>query len=151
MVSLAGLFEGEKIIPDISKLTQDKLIYLTIRGGWPENLATPKEDSGILPEQYITALAETDISNADNTKRNPELVLHLLAAIARINATSAKLSTITADVQSRFGGVTRQTVADYLSALSRLYVVEEIPQWFPELRDKQRLRKRRKECLSIRP
>ena len=147
-ISLAGLFEGEEITPDISKLTQEKLIFLAIRGGWPENIASPNDDAGILPEQYIAALAETDISNADNTKRNPELVLHLLAAIARTNVTSAKLVTITADVSSRFGGVTRQTVSDYLSALSRLYVVEEIPQWFPELRDKQRLRKAPKRMLA---
>jgi len=52
------------------------------------------------------ALAETDISSADHTKRNPSLVLHLLTAIARTNVTSAKLSTITADVQSRFGSAT---------------------------------------------
>ena len=147
-ISLARLFEGERINPNISKLSLDKLIGLAIRGGWPENLTTPMDDAGILPEQYIIALAETDISNADNTKRNPELVLQLLTAIARTNVTSAKLSTITADVQSRFGDITRQTVSDYLSALMRLYVVEEIPQWFPELRDKQRLRKAPKRMLA---
>ncbi|MCL2058828.1 MAG: DUF4143 domain-containing protein [Oscillospiraceae bacterium] len=147
-ISLAGLFEGDKINSDISNLTQDKLINFMIRGGWPGNLASPKDDAGILPEQYVAALAETDISNADNSKRNPNIVMHLLAAIARTNVTTAKLSTITADVQSRFGDVTRQTVADYLSALSRLYVVEEIPQWFPELRDKQRLRKAPKRMLA---
>ena len=147
-ISLSGLFEGEKINPDISGLTQEKLIYLASRGGWPENIDTPKNDCGILPEQYMAALVETDISSADNTKRNPQLVLHLLAAIARTNVTSAKLNTITADISSRFGGITRQTVSDYLSALLRLYVVEEIPQWFPELRDKQRLRKSPKRMLT---
>jgi len=147
-VSLSGLFNGDKISPGISSLTQERLILHMIRGGWPENTATQPDDAGILPEQYITALAETDISNADNTKRNPELVMHLLATIARTNVTSAKLSTITADVQSRFGDVTRQTVSNYLSALSRLYVIDEIPQWFPELRDKQRLRKSPKRMLT---
>ena len=148
MVSLAGLFEGGTIEPDSSKLTQEKLINLAIRGGWPGNIDAPSDDAGILPEQYIAALAETDISNSDNVKRNPALVQHLLTAIARTNVTSAKLSTITADIQSRFGDVTRQTVSDYLSALSRLYVIEEIPQWFPELRDKQRLRKSPKRMLT---
>ena len=147
LVSLTALFQGITVKPDISGLTQDKLIHLSIRGGWPDNITSPKDDAGVLPEQYVTVLAETDISSADNTKRNPALVLHLLAAIARTNMTAAKLSTITADVSSRFGGVTRQTVSDYLSALSRLYVVEEIPQWFPELRDKQRLRKAPKRML----
>jgi predicted AAA+ superfamily ATPase len=73
--------------------------------------------------------------------------MHLLASIARTNVTSTKLATITAALSTRFGNVTRQTVSDYLSALSRLYVVEEIPQWFPELRDKQRLRKAPKRMI----
>ena len=147
-ISLVDLFAGAVIHPDISKLTQDRLLNLMIRGGWPANTTSSVDDAGILPDQYIAALAETDISNADNTRRNPALVLHLLAAVARTNVTSAKLNTITADVQARFGDVTRQTVSDYLSALSRLYVIEEIPQWFPELRDKQRLRKAPKRMLA---
>jgi predicted AAA+ superfamily ATPase len=147
-VSLSGLFNEKKINAGLSGLTQEKLITLAARGGWPENIETLPEDAGILPEQYNMALAETDISNADNTKRNPRLVLHLLASIARTNVTMATLNTITADVQARFGGITRQTVSDYLSALTRLYVIEEIPQWFPELRDKIRLRKAPKRMLA---
>ena len=147
IVSLAGLFDGKSIKPDKSNLTQEKLIRLAIRGGWPENISTPPEDAGILPEQYIIALAETDITNADNVKRNPDLVLHLLASVARTNMTPAKVTTITADVQARFGDVTRQTVSEYLSALKRLYVVEEIPQWFPDLRGKLRLRKTPKRMI----
>ena len=146
-VSLSGLFDEDKIPAGISRLTQEKLIGLALRGGWPENAETSIEDAGILPEQYIMALAETDISHTDNVKRNPDLVLHLLASVARTNVTSATLNTITADVQARFGDVTRQTVAGYISALIRLYVVEEIPQWFPQLRDKLRLRKAPKRML----
>ena len=147
-VSLSDLFAGKDINPDISGLSQERLISLIIRGGWPENIEIPPDDAGILPEQYIMALAETDIVGVDNKKRNPELVLHLLAAIARTNVTPALQSTIVADVQSRFGDVTRQTIADYLFALSRLFVVDEIPQWFPELRDKLRLRKTPKRMLT---
>jgi len=62
--------------------------------------------------------------------------------------TPALLKVIVADVQARFSEVARQTVAEYLSALKRLYVVEEIPQWFPELRNKQRLRKSPKRMLA---
>jgi len=148
IVSLAGLFDGKGIKPDKSGLTQEKLIRLAIRGGWPENIGTPAEDAGILPEQYIMALAETDITNVNNVKRNPDLVLHLLASVARTNMTSAKVAAIVADVQARFGDVTRQTVSEYLSALKRLYVVEEIPQWFPDLRGRLRLRKTPKRMLT---
>lgn len=147
-VSLSGLFKGNKIVPGKSGLNQEKLIDLTIRGGWPENIGVAKKDAGILPEQYNLALARTDITSPDNVKRNPELVLHLLAAVARLNATPALLNTIVADVQARFGQVARQTIAEYLDVLMRLYVIEEIPQWFPELRDKLRLRKTPKRMLA---
>ena len=147
-VSFLELFRGKKIKPGKSFLSQDKLITLAIRGGWPENIKVSKKNAGILPEQYNMVLAGTDIINAGNVKRNPVLVLHLLAAIARTNVTPALQNTIVADVQARFGEVSRQTVAEYLSALLRLYVVEEIPQWFPELRDKLRLRKTPKRMLA---
>ncbi|MCL1908643.1 MAG: DUF4143 domain-containing protein [Holophagaceae bacterium] len=147
-VSLSGLFKGGKIEPGASGLSQEKLIDLAIRGGWPENVGVAKKDAGILPEQYNLALARTDITSIDNARRNPEMVLHLLAAVARTNATPALLNTIATDVQARFGQVARQTVAEYLSILSRLYVIEEIPQWFPELRDKLRLRKTPKRMLA---
>jgi predicted AAA+ superfamily ATPase len=147
-VCLAELFEGKAIFPGVSGLVQEKLIDLAVRGGWPENIGTPKDDAGILPEQYLMALAETDITNADNVRRNPELALQLLAAVARTNVTTALISTIVKDVQARFADVTRQTVSAYLSTLLRLYVVEEIPQWFPELRSKLRLRKTPKRMLA---
>ena len=146
-VSLLELFDGKSVAPGISRLSQEKLIDLIIRGGWPGNIDVAKDDAGILPEQYNLALAETDITSTDNVKRNPELVMHLLTSVARTNVTPALLNTIVADVQARFGDITRQTVAEYLSALLRLYVVEEIPQWFPELRDKLRLRKMPKRML----
>jgi len=148
VISLSGLFQGSSIEPGISNLTQEKLIHLLTRGGWPGNINASKEDAGILPEQYNIALAETDITDADNAKRNPQLVLHILAAVARTNATPALLNTIVADVQARFGNVTRQSVSEYLSTLIRLFVVEEIPQWFPDLRDKRRLRKTPKRILA---
>ena len=147
-VSISELFDGGTIEPDASGLSQERLIDLAVRGGWPENTGVAKEDAGILPEQYNIALAETDITSADNVKRNPELVLHLLASIARTNVTPALLNTIVADVRGRFAKTTRQTVAEYLSVLTQLYVVEEIPQWFPELRDKLRLRKAPKRMLA---
>ena len=148
VISLLDLFNGKSIDAGKSRLTQDKLISLIIRGGWPENLDVNEDVAGVLPEQYNIALAETDITAADNVKRNPELVLHLLAAVARTNMTPALMKTIVADVQARFGEISRQTVADYLSVLMRVHVIEDVPQWFPELRNKTRLRKTPKRMLA---
>jgi predicted AAA+ superfamily ATPase len=147
-ISIQELFDGITIPRKSSKLTQDTLIDLLVRGGWPANTGVSGEDAGVLPQQYIEALAGTDITHADNKRRNPQLVLHLLAALARVTATPALNNTITADVQARFGDITRQTVSEYLSSLVRLYVIDEIPQWFPELRDKLHLRKAPKRILT---
>ena len=147
-VSLIGLFSSERVEPGVSRLTQQKLIHLAVRGGWPENIHVEDEKARILPEQYNLALAETDMTNIDNVRRNPILVLHLLSSVARTNATPALDSTIVADIQARFGEISRQTISEYLSALKRLHVIEEIPQWFPELRSKLRLRKTPKRMLA---
>jgi predicted AAA+ superfamily ATPase len=147
-VSLWGLFKGDSIDPVASGFDQDTLISHLIRGGWPESIDTVDVDAGIVPQQYLEALAQTDISHVDNTRRNPQLVIHVLAALARVTATTASNNGIVADVQARFGDITRQTVAEYLSVLKRLYVIEEIPQWFPELRDRLRLRKSPKRILA---
>jgi predicted AAA+ superfamily ATPase len=147
-VSLSRLFEGEKIEATASRLSQNALIDLLVRGGWPGNISVSGEDAPILPQQYLEALSESDISHADNVKRNPQLTLHLLAALARVNATTAFNTAITTDVQAKFGSITRQTIAEYLAALIRLYVIDEIPQWFPDLRDKLRLRRAPKRIFT---
>ena len=147
-VSLTELFDGKSITPGISSLDQDRLINLCVRGGWPGNLGVSSIDAGILPGQYLLALATTDISNADIRRRNPNLVMHMLASVARTNMTTAMQNVIVADVQARYNEVSRQTIAEYLSVLKRLYIIEDLPQWFPSLRDKLRLRKAPKRMLA---
>lgn len=62
----------------------------------------------------------------------PEIARQVLAALARVNVTTADNSRVVADVQSRYGDISRQTVASYITALRRVFVIEEIPQWFTE-------------------
>jgi predicted AAA+ superfamily ATPase len=147
--SIMGMFEaGGALAPGASSLNQERLIQRIVRGGWPASLSAPAGDAAFLVEQYVGALVETDITHADSAKRDPALARHLLASVARVNATAAKDSVIVADVQARFGNVSRQNVAGYLSTLRRLHVVVEIPQWFPALRDKLRLRAAPKRMLA---
>lgn len=147
-VSLKALFDGKTISPDVSKLNQDSLIIKLVRGGWPESINIRDKDAGIIAEQYVQSLVEIDVSNADDVKRDPVIVKQVLAAFARVNGTAASNNRIVADVQERYGYITRQTVSEYLSTLKRLYIIDEIPQWFPELRDRMRLRKTPKRILT---
>jgi predicted AAA+ superfamily ATPase len=70
-ISLEGLFDGDPVAPAVSHLRQDSLIKLMTRGGWPDGIMTEEVDNGIIAEQYVEALVQADISQADGTRRNP--------------------------------------------------------------------------------
>ena len=63
----------------------------------------------------------------------------LLVSLARNVSTEATLSTLSSDTG---GGqpIDPRTTASYLSALERLFVVEDVPAWSPQLRSRSRLR-----------
>jgi predicted AAA+ superfamily ATPase len=148
-VSLKELFEKDCFAPAASTLNQDVLLKILVRGGWPENIAVAEEDAGIIPQQYIEALLVGENNSETGEERfNPQVMRQVLAALARVNTTTASDSRIVADVQARYGSITRQTVAKYLSALEQVFLFDEIPQWFPELRSTIRLRKSPKRVLT---
>ena len=147
-VSLASLLAGEKQEPVLSKMASEKLIEIIVRGGWPSNILAEAEDAHLLANQYIDALVTTDISDLDNKRRRPELVERLLKSFARVTATTAGNNKIVADMLDHDATIARQTLSEYISSLMRLHIVEEIPQWFPELRSKLRLRKAPKRILA---
>jgi predicted AAA+ superfamily ATPase len=140
-VSLVSLFDGEPITNARSKLNIDNLVHLIVRGGWPSNIKASREDAAVLPQQYIEALIESDISAADNVKRRPDLARLLLQSLASCVAVPTKNAAIIARTQERYGDVTRQTISTYIDAISRIHAIAEIQQWFPELRSKLRFRK----------
>lgn len=64
----------------------------------------------------------------------------LMRAYARHVSTQASQTTIAADLAVNDGAMAPNTVSDYLDALSRAYVVEDLPAWNPVLRSKTAIR-----------
>lgn len=60
--------------------------------------------------------------------------------MARNTATKASARAIAADVAGAEGGIDYHTVLDYVTALSRLFIVEDLPAWSPALRSSGPLR-----------
>jgi predicted AAA+ superfamily ATPase len=83
---------------------------------------------------------EADISKSDDRSRNPVLVRFLLRAYARHVSTIDSDTTLYSDVRARHGDTTDQTLIDYLKALKRLYVIDEVAAWNPNLRSKISIR-----------
>jgi len=112
------------------------------RGGWPALQEIPVEAAMKGVADYLEEVSRTDINRVDGVSRDPGRVRRLLRSLARNVATHVATTTLAAD--SADGGaepLKRQTVAEYLAALERLFVIEEQPPWEPHLRSRSMLRK----------
>jgi len=143
-ISLRSVLDGDEVLAFSSVISIDELIGLIIRGGWPGNAANPAEDAGLLPQSYIEALIRKDMSSIDGVSRNQTKVRALFRSLARNNACLVSNKTLADDIAlyrvKDEDSLTEQSVADYLEAMKRLFVLEEIPAWSPEIRAKIRLR-----------
>ena len=141
-VSLSDLFEGgtRKILGKNKHTLQD-IAYILCRGGWPITLAQQFEDALNTAYNYVDAIAESDLSRVDNTLRNPMRVRRLLRSLGRLQGTSAPISTICQDMLANDETtLSEKTVASYINALEKIFVIEDMPAWSTNLRSKTAIR-----------
>ena len=110
------------------------------RGGWPSTLDQNLADALDYVVDYLTLIAETDVSQVAGMRRDPNKVTRLLASLARSTATEASITTLSRDAVGANGALNRETVSGYLDVLERLMVIEPMPAWQTALRDSARLR-----------
>ena len=140
-VSLRELFSTPEIIYAKSKLTREDIAYLICRGGWPESLEMDKEIALDKAFDYVDAIAERDMSRVDKTNRSPERVRRLMRSYARNQASQATFETMAEDMRANEPkALDTDTIASYITALRKLFVVEESEAWNPNLRSKTAIR-----------
>lgn len=110
-------------------------------GGWPAIQHLDLQPALGAVRSYVDEIRRTDVSRIDGGRRDPERILRLMQSIARNLSTAAAITTLAADTNGPDGTLKRDTVSDYLAALTRLKVVEEQPAWQPHMRSKYQLRK----------
>ena len=140
-VSLHRLFDGEAVsaLPRSDVGLRD-LATLICVGGWPASLNLDAAKGRLAVGDYLSELARADIPAASGVQHRPGSVRRLLRSIARHVATEAKATTLAADAGGD-GGLSRSTVAAYLDALERVFVVEDQPAWSARLRSRATLRR----------
>jgi len=117
-------------------------------GGWPALLNQNTRNALIMNRGYVDLLCETDMSRVSGIKRDPLKVRSLLRSIARNTATLADNKTLELDVKvSDKNEVSRNTISEYLDALSRLMILYEQPAFNPHIRSSASLRKAPKRHL----
>ncbi len=140
-VSLRILFEQPDILDAGSSLDIERLAFLVCRGGWPQAIDMREEVALDQAADYYDAVVRSDINRADNVQKNVERVKRLMRSYARNQGTQVPNTVIAQDV----GGTDApsadvETVASYLSALRKIFVVEDMPAWNPNLRSKTAIR-----------
>ena len=143
-ISLKSLFDGKKDFDAISGLSLDEIASLVCIGGWPAALDMDEKAALDIPKDYIEGIINYDISTIDQVKRNPLVTAAILKSLSRNICTVADASSIVLDVKDQ---ASRSTVLDYMDALKRLYVIEDIPSWHPSLTSKARTRSSPKRCF----
>ena len=139
-VSLASLLNGEVQSSEPSTLTVPELAELICRGGWPGHLRYPLDRALRNNRGYLDEIRRVDVSAVSGRRRDPVKVGHLLRSLARNVTTPATLTTLVKDVRGGAPTMKPETAAEYLEALERLMVVEDLPAWAPHLRSRTRLR-----------
>ena len=141
-VSLANLFNHpEEVITGSSSIDINRLAYLICRGGWPGALDLDENDAIAQAFDYYDVVCESDISRVDNVERNPQRVRLLLRSYARHQGTTATIGTILADMKANESStLSDNTIYDYIKALKKIFVIEDMPAWNPNLRSKTAIR-----------
>ena len=148
-VSLSALFADPAcdVAGGRGKLSVEELIFAACRGGWPSSLDALGDDAKLfVASDYVTNVAEVDISKVDDVRRDPALATAILKSYARNVSTLATKASIRKDVLS-VRDVSPPTLDSYLEALGKLFVVQDVPAWCPSIRSATDIRATRKRGL----
>lgn len=140
-VSLRNLFEENKEIEGISNIDLERIAFLACRGGWPQSVDM---DYNIALDQsfdYILAVENRDVQQADGIERDAGRIHRLLRSYARHQGAQVPNTMIRADLIENEGEkLDEDTVASYIKALKRIFVIEDVEAWNPNLRSKTAIR-----------
>lgn len=141
-VSLKSLFEK---VPFVAGRAPDRSLRetaaLVCRGGWPRAVLQGGSRSLRRAFDYYDSVVNVDIQRADGTIRDPERVKRLMRSYARLQGTQSGLKAIRMDMAANdTDTIDEDTVASYVKALKKIFVVEDMPAWCPNLRNKAVIR-----------
>ena len=140
-VSLKELFECDSIEVQQNDLELEDIAYLTCRGGWPWATLISREVALDQAFDYFDSVVKKDILRVDKVKRSAERAKLLLRSYARNISQQVSYGTIRKDMLSNDAStLDEDTVADYIKAPEKLFVIEDLAAWNPNIRSKAAIR-----------
>lgn len=141
-VSLGALFAHPDQIDGASSLSMEDIAFAICRGGWPSTLKKKTPKAALMQAtEYYEAITRSDISRVDGIERDEHRAKRLMRSYARLQGGMASIPTIVADMSSNEAErMSDETVASYVKALKKIFVIEDMPAWNPNLRSKTAIR-----------
>ena len=141
-VSLASQFSGTAPAAAATQKTDlGAVATLLCRGGWPGSLGMSDEAALKIPYNYVDAVCKTDISRVDGVRRDASFTRRLLRSYARNQGQQVSIAALYQDLVANEGGaLSEDTIASYITALKKVFVVEDVEAWNPNLRSRTAIR-----------
>lgn len=141
-VSLGKLFSHPDEIDGVSSLSMDDIAFAICRGGWPRALNKKTQKAALRQvTEYFEAITRSDISRVDGVERDEYRAKRLMRSYARLQGTMAGIPTIVEDLKTNEPeSMSDETVASYIKALKKIFVIEDMKAWNPNLRSKTAIR-----------
>lgn len=140
-VSLKDLFSNRIDINGSGETDLETIAYYVCRGGWPKSISQRPQIAIGRAFDYYDAIVNTDISRTDKALTNPERIKLILRSYARHQGTQTSIASIREDIKSNdIMTMDERTVASYIDTLRKIFVIEDMPSWNPNLRSKIAIR-----------
>ena len=139
-ISIKDLLNGKIPHSPDPGLTIEKLSERITAGGWPGLLDRNPEESLQAVRDYLGEICRVDVGRVDQRRRDPEKVGRLLRSLARNQSTYVSVATLASGTGGGEGPIKEDTAQEYLDALARLMIIEDLPPWAPHLRSRSRVR-----------
>ena len=139
-VSINDLFGGVDTISGTNNLNISELAYLVCRGGWPDVLDLDKDIALESASDYLNGVINSDISRVDNIYRDPQKAKRIMRSYARNQGSQIAFTEIAKDISNNEEGISDETVASCVKALKKIFVIEDMQAWNPNLRSKTSIR-----------
>ena len=140
-ISLRELFGGAAGLAGANSLEIEDIAFLTCRGGWPTASNQTGEIALDRAFDYYDAVVNEDISRVDGVRRSPERAKLLMRSYARNQGSQTSIEAIRQDMLANdTNSLDAKTVQSYIDALKKIFVIEDMPAWNPNLRSKTAIR-----------
>lgn len=140
-VSLKGLFEGTFENVGTKEPSLERLIDLTIRGGWPYLVGRDPIGHVLANREYLQRIVDS-ACRMDGVERNQTKMMMVFRSLARNECIVSGVSRIVSDIRDNDDvSISNMTVDTYLDILSRLFITDDLPAFSTNYRSSVRIGK----------